>query len=54
MANDLLQLGSTVTYGDEEWIIGAVAWLGERYYFLTRPGEVAMIPAATLTPKNEK
>lgn len=51
--NELLKLGSIITYNGEQWTVGAVAWLGERYYFLVRPNEVAMVPAACI-PSNGK
>lgn len=51
--SELLQIGSTIIYNGERWTVGAVAWLGERYYFLVRPNEVAMVPAVSI-PLNEK
>lgn len=49
----MLKLGSKVKYAGLWYRVGAVAWLGERYYFLVRRGEVAMIPAATLESAKE-
>lgn len=44
----MLTLGSQIKYGNEMWTVGAVLWLGERYYHLVRGDEVAMIPAFML------
>lgn len=51
----LLPIGTDVKYGDSIWRVGAIAWLGERIYFLVRgPYETAMIPADILEPYNEE
>lgn len=49
----MLKLGDVVRFGERNWTIAAVLWLGERYYMLTRkvwPGpkqgdDVALLPA---------
>lgn len=49
----MLKLGEVVRFGERNWTIAAVLWLGERYYMLTRkvwpgpkPGDdVALLPA---------
>ena len=42
-------LGDVVRYGDEDWTIGSIMFIGERYYGLTaQDGSVALVPAVAL------
>lgn len=51
----ILPIGVAIKYGSGNWRIAAVAYLGERYYFLVRgPREVAMIPADIVERDNEE
>jgi hypothetical protein len=45
----LVPLGSVVRIGLCNWIVGAVGFVGERYYWLTHgKDEVAMFPASMI------
>lgn len=42
-------LGDVVRYGGEDWTIGSIMFIGERYYGLTaQDGSVALVPAVAL------
>lgn len=54
-ATKLLPIGTAIKYGSGNWRVAAIAWLGERYYFLVRgPREVAMIPADIVERDNQE
>ena len=45
----LIAPGTTILHGEGRWIVGAVGvTVGERYYWLVRGGDVAMVPAVVL------
>lgn len=55
MNTKILPIGVVIKYGSGNWRVAAVAYLGERYYFLVRGSrEVAMIPADIVERDNEE
>jgi len=48
MKDELLPLGTWVDYNGFRGKVAAIAWLGERYYFLVDGQSVSMIPAFAL------
>jgi hypothetical protein len=54
------KLGETVLIGRTKWEVGAVMWIGERYYMLTRrrnpnlrdTSQVALMPESVIASIN--
>lgn len=49
----MLKVGDTVKWGDDEWKVSAIGYVGERYYWLIKGGVVSMVPAVDLERKRK-
>ena len=54
----MFPIDSTIMWCERKWKVGAVMWLGERYYALVRPGAkvdtVSLIPEVCLERSGAK